>query len=220
MTYINLPLVEFRFEDTFLCEPSDVDFQAWIGGIATVSSTEVYCEYPTTEPIGLINPDITPISTPEDVYGAVVNLAVHFDLEDTNDESSQSVMVMVFDDSGTYVHLPFVGAAGATPNKQLTDLPVGSYQVWVKPEGYLAKRVAMNLGLGPNIVTFTDGFVGGDIIEQNSFNVVNSIDYSGFVSEYGSTDYVFSDLNKSGMVNGLDYSIFVGNYLLQGDSYE
>lgn len=43
-------LATFHFSNTALCEPADADFQAWLQGIATVTSTGVRCDAAPDEP--------------------------------------------------------------------------------------------------------------------------------------------------------------------------
>ncbi len=187
----------------------------------TPSPTIAPTPSPTPTPVELVDPDREPIVTPEPLNPTELNMIIQFDLEVASGDNNPDVNVIVLDSSGNMVeNLPFVGTAGTTPNKVLNGLSTGDYDVWVKPSGYLARIVSSTFELGENTIAVTDSFLAGDVVDTSgSFNIINSLDYSGFVSDYG-TSAEISDFDGSGVVNSLDYSIFVRNYGLIGDSYE
>ncbi len=43
LSFINMPLTTFQFDNTGLCEPPDADFQNWLSGITTLQRTGVVC---------------------------------------------------------------------------------------------------------------------------------------------------------------------------------
>ncbi len=92
LSFINLSLDWFHFNDTNLCEPQDPDFQAWLDGIGFLLSTEVACE--------IIQPVLTITSqNPDSGVDITVSPA------DINDEANGSTAFTRTYDLGTPVTL-------------------------------------------------------------------------------------------------------------------
>ena len=65
LTMIHLDLEHLTFNDTHLCEPSDVDFQAWLDGIPYLRRTNVVCgggATPTATPTRLPYTALLPLT--------------------------------------------------------------------------------------------------------------------------------------------------------------
>ncbi|MGH9856424.1 MAG: cohesin domain-containing protein, partial [Acidobacteriota bacterium] len=80
-------------------------------------------------------------------------------------------------------------------------LPFGSYDVLVKPQGYLQQRFNMPLLSTNTAIDFTSRpFPGGDL---NDSGKVNGLDWGIYLGHFNS-DEELSDLDGSGKVTGLD----------------
>ncbi|MGB3218966.1 MAG: Ig-like domain repeat protein, partial [Anaerolineae bacterium] len=114
------------------------------------------------------------------------------------------------------VYTPTVGPAGQIA---LSDVPLGTYDVWVKHANHLARRVVdvvvtaagvngLNLGTLP----------GGD---ANDNNAVTGADFSILAPTYllGEGDPGYdgrADFNLNGFISGADFSILASSYLQAG----
>ena len=93
----------------------------------------------------------------------------------------------------------------------VADLPSGKYQVLVKRQGYLAKKVVISWP------TTTEAVMGklsaGDL---NDDNIINSLDWSVMSNKWRSSDVV-ADINEDGIVNTLDWGFLNKNWGKEGD---
>ena len=98
----------------------------------------------------------------------------------------------------------------------------GIYDVYLKPENYLTKRVVnVSIGASPSGITAT-AFLPGDISNVED-DIINGTDLSTIIFAYNTTiaDAGYdanADLNCDGFVDALDLSLLIFSFLAEGDS--
>jgi hypothetical protein len=134
---------------------------------------------------------------------------VKTDLRDRSDDSDSNVEVKIM--PGQLSIVTQTDASGVS--NSMVVPAAGSYTIWVKPYGYLAKQVSIEI-TGSGQVVDLGVFIGGDcsaVPGSGSYNKLNVGDYLVFVAEYNSQVIVCCDYNRNGEINTQDYIIF-GNY--------
>ncbi len=100
----------------------------------------------------------------------------------------------------------------------LTNIPSGSYNVWIKGTHTLARLHAITLALGANNLTTTVLLEG----DANGNNLVNVSDFSLLATAFGKTSVqvgynALTDFNNDGIVNISDFSLMATNFSKTGD---
>lgn len=110
---------------------------------------------------------------------------------------------------------------------RVKNLANGSYDIAVKPRGYLSQVVtAVNYQNGtPVVVDFKDPFLWGDIDVthdgrgDNGDNMVNVFDWTVLTNAWDTAD-AKADFNGDGAVNSLDAGILSANWGKQGARFD
>ena len=137
------------------------------------------------------------------------------DLEVKSDDTSSEVKIKLVQGSETKdEETVSVDSNGERSGIEFEGLLAGSYKIIVKPKGYLSRAKTVSLSETVVDVGF-DVFLAGDL-NETSYNLINSLDYSIFKNHFKTDDRV-TDFNGDGQVNTLDYSIFVRNYNKTGE---
>ncbi len=160
---------------------------------------------------------VTPICAQEEPPidpPSTISVALEVNLQFATDNSTAIQVVFVEDGSGdTSKSSGTTNSNGsATINTTLTD--EGDYDIYFKPQYYLSQFGTWSIETGENDLAINKDFVGGDL---NNDDVINAIDYSLFVGNYGLTG--MGDLNKDGVINAIDYAILYQNYGQSGEFF-
>jgi hypothetical protein len=116
---------------------------------------------------------------------------------------------VIIDASGDFS----VNASGLIP---------GIYDVYLKPENYLTKRVVnVSIGASPSGIS-ASGFLPGDISNVED-DIINGTDLSTIIFAYNTTSAdagydANADLNCDGFVDALDLSLLIFSFLAEGNS--
>jgi hypothetical protein len=116
---------------------------------------------------------------------------------------------VIIDASGDFS----VNASGLIP---------GIYDVYLKPENYLTKRVVnVSIGASPSGIS-ASAFLPGDISNVED-DIINGTDLSTIIFAYNTTSAdagydANADLNCDGFVDALDLSLLIFSFLAEGDS--
>lgn len=107
----------------------------------------------------------------------------------------------------------------ATGNFSLPNLPAGTFDIYVKKDNYLQKKLA-NVIL-PNGGSFTGDFGMLSASDANNDNFVSLTDFSILLNTYnkasGDSSYdARADFNGDGLVNLTDFSLLLNNYNTAG----
>lgn len=116
---------------------------------------------------------------------------------------------------------------GQYAGSDLTNLTPGTYDLLIKPRGYLQKRISKDLISGDNTIDLISAeFSAGDIYPYNENdsndlqtfgdNIINSLDYNRLLLNFKQVDNL-ADLDGSGQVNSLDFSLMLSNWNRQGN---
>ncbi|MBI4137046.1 hypothetical protein HY469_03195 [Candidatus Roizmanbacteria bacterium] len=101
------------------------------------------------------------------------------------------------------------GEANLSAAHLQNQLPFGTYELLVKPQGYLQQRITVPLLNKESVIDMTDRpFLGGDL---NDSGKINGLDWGIYLSHFNS-DNELSDLDGSGKVTGLDNSFLILNW--------
>jgi hypothetical protein len=142
------------------------------------------------------------------------NLQVSIDLECVD-----SYTIELYEPGTTSLVTSESGSIDPDNNLTATDLPAGTYDVFVKLSGYLKKGYA-NIVIDSGDNSMTGGsFIQGDLNDDNSIDIQ---DFSIFSANYGRSlgdpDYnPAADLNCDDTVDIIDFSVFSSNLGLEGD---
>ncbi|MEM7798742.1 MAG: Ig-like domain-containing protein [Chloroflexota bacterium] len=101
---------------------------------------------------------------------------------------------------------------------EVSNVAVGSYTVFVKPEFFLARLESLVITAGSNSQNFGE-FLGGDV---NNDNEVNIVDFSILASTFNLSDgdpgfIVGADIDGDDNVNLVDFSILATNFNQSGE---
>lgn len=105
-------------------------------------------------------------------------------------------------------------------NFTIDSIPTGTFDVFVKVEGYLQKGLAdINVDYGENILE-VGAIIGGDANNDNSANVIDaSIINAGFFTTIGDSNFnPLCDFNCDGTISIIDISSFNISYGQIGDT--
>ncbi|MCE9558495.1 MAG: hypothetical protein K8R88_06050 [Armatimonadetes bacterium] len=157
------------------------------------------------------------VTAPQTLSGTVA-------LSDFGDSAGQVVQVEVFNSGATgtplQTHPATLSSTGAFSVTASPILVAGSYDIRVKGEHWLAKRVSgvSVTGSGATGVdaTLTNGDVNGD-------NVIDLTDYTEIVTDFNSligdpNYHTWVDLNGDGVIDLTDYTVLVTNFNALGDN--
>ena len=102
---------------------------------------------------------------------------------------------------------------------QITGVPVGSFDVFLKVDGYLKKTIGTQ-SLTENIEFSFFSITSGDLNGDNAVNISDlSILNVSFGKSAGDEGYnILADLNCNGLVNILDFSLLGASFGLGGDN--
>ena len=102
----------------------------------------------------------------------------------------------------------------------LPPVSVQPYTLWIKPDKFLARKVALTVS-GTVFLPVTQAFNGGD---GNNDNMVDTSDFALLVAAYGGSASVSgsgydsrADFNGDGLVDPSDFGVLVDNYGEKGD---
>lgn len=106
-------------------------------------------------------------------------------------------------------------------NFQAGVLPAGNYDLYIKPAGYLQRKLsAVALSTGNNNIDLSANsskiFLGGDF---DGSGKINTSDYLGLLSAW-KTNTVLYDIDGSADVNSYDFSYMLGNWNKCGEEEE
>jgi len=187
---------------------------------ATRTPTPTATTTPTPTPTTSITPIYSPTPTP--TTGAV-SLSIKMTLQARDWQGAsqiRDIRLVLKNSTGnlTTVISPSSDAGSnkaiVTYNFQAGVVPVGTYDLYIKPSGYLQKKVtgkSILAGVNPTIDLSTDSnklFLGGDFDRSGK---VNTIDYTGLISAWKLNTTLY-DIDGSGEVNSYDFSYLLGNW--------
>ncbi|NMC36257.1 hypothetical protein GYA49_04395 [Candidatus Beckwithbacteria bacterium] len=151
---------------------------------------------------------------------AEFTLNLDIDLEARSNDASSSVYVKLKNTStGAEYKRDGLSAnsSGQISNITFSGITAGTYKIYVKPRYYLSKVVEATFSVGETKTVTITNFLAGDLNDE-SFDKVNSGDYSEFIKQYANTGSSLSaDFNDDEIVNSGDYSIFLRNYSKNGE---
>ena len=114
--------------------------------------------------------------------------------------------------------ITFETDASGQQNVTLSNLVPATYDVFLKPTGYLQKKINYAVKAGDNTVDLSGiTFLAGDLDADGR---IWGLDYNNWLTNYGSAAAVVADLDSSGQVNGLDFSLMLSNWGKCGDGEE
>jgi len=131
----------------------------------------------------------------------------------TDTSRARLVTIKIF--NTTFTTTAALDDLGQIAGLLLDNLLPGSYELLIKPDGYLQKQFAVNLVAGQNDLDFSTNFefIAGDFDNSGE---INSIDYSVIIANWN-TAAADADIDGSGRVNSLDASLIIANWRLHGD---
>ena len=101
-------------------------------------------------------------------------------------------------------------AQGGYAGPHLTALTPGSYDLYVKPSGYLRKRTEIELSAGTNRISL-GSFVPGDMDTNGQDNQINAMEILRVLHEWGAAGSI-ADVNRDGTVSSQDIIIILNNW--------
>jgi len=164
---------------------------------------------PTPTPTSTPIPTATPLPLP-----ITLNLKIELEGRSLTDTSrARLVTIKIF--NTTFTTTAALDDLGQIAGLLLDNLLPGSYELLIKPDGYLQKQFAVNLVAGQNDLDFSTNFefIAGDFDNSGE---INSIDYSVIIANWN-TAAADADIDGSGRVNSLDASLIIANWRLHGD---
>lgn len=190
----------------------------------TITPTATPSLTPTVTPTGTPIPtlSLTPTLTPTPIP---VNLTLKLKLQNIDVKRSDTPVVVTITDqsnqpvlSGTY---NFVSDDSGVYTGVVNGIPVGTYNIKLKPQTFLAKKfIGQSLSAGNFTVDVTNTpFLGGDVDSEN--NTVDIFDYNRVVADFGSRMPAAgspADMDKNGAVDIFDYNEVVTNFNKSGEN--
>lgn len=158
------------------------------------------------------------------VSGGVANVTANYVLGKRTDQSIKlDFQFLRPNEDVPLVVVPDRNGDQGTLVTKIKNIANGSYDVSIKPLGYLSQTVPnFNYANGkPNIVDYKEPFRWGDIdVSHNGKgdNKVNNADWAVFVKAWN-TDDTKADFNGDGLVNNADASVLLESWNKQGTRF-
>lgn len=201
-----------------ICDNGTCNFiESCLGGASCNEQGE--CELPGQETV--TDTGTTPSGGQADT-APIRSLNFVIEMSYKTDQSNDDILVQILEGGEvTSEGVLSSGEDGTTDGLDISSLEDGSYEIRVKPSGYLAQGVSVSIAEGENLVTFTREFIAGDMTtsaekEEQGFNVISAKDILYIQSKY-STDDALADLDGNGVVSARDLVLAQNNLGKVGD---
>lgn len=103
-----------------------------------------------------------------------------------------------------------IGEVSLTHTDLQNRLRIGTYDVLIKPNGYLQRRFNISALSINSVIDITDRpFYGGDL---NNSGKINGLDWGIYINHFNSEEDELADLDGSGKVTGLDNAFLIINW--------
>lgn len=164
------------------------------------------------------NPPPDPVDPPEPPIGGTdliirlqVSLANKVKDDGSTNFENDSVRVKLVKGVDKYEFTTTLDSSGYSPELTLEGLSEGVYDVFIKPQYYISRKVSnMTLSIGLNTIQVDEAFNCGDF-SLNSYDYLNSLDFSQFIMYLRNKDFT-GDCNADGVLNSIDYSIILKTF--------
>ena len=141
------------------------------------------------------------------------NIKLEKKLVNSAPEYSNSKVRVLIKNSET-VYADYVTSSdrnGSISPTSFSDIQPGTYDIFIKPYGYISQKQTFSIEQGENIIDFRNlEFRAGDNNEL-SYDFLNSLDFSLFIMHFRE-DNKSSDYNLDNTINSLDFSIMLKTF--------
>ena len=176
---------------------------------ATPTATPTQTPTPTPTPTLTPTPSPTSTQTPTPIF---INLSLS--LQGRTDKSTSGMSLKIFAQGQTtplFEKTDLATNTSGTATVSIATLSAGSYDIQIKPPGYLSKKLTnQNLSISTNL-SFGE-LKAGDL---NNDNLINSFDFAVLNSKWNGQDPL-ADINQDTLVNTFDFAYLNSNWFLQG----
>ncbi len=159
------------------------------------------------------------------VSSGVNNLVISYSLGSRVNQNAKFDIQFFHNSSGQLVAtLRDLSGQNGVLKAQAKNIPNGTYDIAVKPIGYLsqAKKAVAYANGTPTTLDFTTPFAWGDIDSSHAGrgdNIVNNADWAILLAAFNGNSPL-ADYNADGIVNGIDASVMLANWGPPGERFQ